>query len=171
MKLLGFATALVTLAMEVFYTRLFAAIFWKNTAFAILSLAMLGIGSSGILVYLRPSWFPKERRSAQLAWQLLAFGVSIVVSYEWILFLSKRSYSALAPLSSYTSLVAAAIVPFFFGGLVLSIAFANAAERIAHLYRVDLTGASLGALVVLPALRAFNGPMLVPVLAAGAVVS
>src|SRR2546427_11089719 len=102
---------------------------------------------------------------------MLAFGVSIVVSYEWILFLSKRSYSAMEPLSSYTSLVAAAVVPFFFGGLVLSIAFTNAADRIAHLYRVDLTGASLGALVVLPALTAFNGPMLVPVLAAGGVVS
>src|SRR5262249_5673121 len=49
--------------------------------------------------------------------------------------------------------------------------FTNAADRIAHLYRVDLTGAALGALVVLPALTAFNGPMLVPVLATGAVIS
>jgi spermidine synthase len=160
-----FVSALVTLAMEVFYTRLFAALFWKNTAFAVLSLAMLGIGASGIAVYLRPSWFPRERRDAQLAWQMLVFGASLVLSYEWILALSKRSYTALEPLSSYTSLVAAGLVPFFFGGLVLSIAFTHAADRIAQLYRLDLTGAALGALVALPALRAFNGPMLVPVLA------
>ncbi|HEX3594540.1 MAG TPA: hypothetical protein VHU80_05545, partial [Polyangiaceae bacterium] len=164
-----FVSALVTLAVEVFYTRLFAALFWKNTAFAILSLAMLGIGASGVLVYLRPSWFPRERRGAQLAWQSIAFGLSIVGSYLWILELSKRSYNAMEPLSSYASLVAAGIVPFFFGGLVLSIVFTHAAERISELYRLDLVGASAGAVLVLPALRVFNGPALVPVLAFAAI--
>ena len=41
MPVVVFVTALVTLALEVFYTRLFAALFWKDTAFAILSLAMV----------------------------------------------------------------------------------------------------------------------------------
>ncbi|HEX4335633.1 MAG TPA: hypothetical protein VH062_06935 [Polyangiaceae bacterium] len=166
---LVFVTALVTLAVEVFYTRLFAALFWKNTAFAILSLAMLGIGASGVLVYLRPSWFPRERRASQLAWQAIAFGLSIVGSYLWILALSRHSYNALEPLSSYAALVAAGIVPFFFGGLVLTIVFTHAAERISELYRLDLVGASVGAVLVLPALRVFNGPAIVPVLAFAAV--
>ncbi len=169
MAVLVFVTALVTLAVEVFYTRLFAALFWKNTAFAILSLAMLGIGASGILVYMKPSWFPRERRGSQLAWQSIAFGLSIVGSYLWILALSKRSYNAMEPLSSYASLVAAGIVPFFFGGLVLSVVFTHAVDRIAALYRLDLVGASAGAVVVLPALRIFNGPALVPVLAFAAI--
>src|SRR5882672_4653139 len=136
-------SALITLAMEVFYTRLFAALFWRNTAFAILSLAMLGIGASGVLVYVRPSWFPRERRDAQIAWQTIAFGLSIVASYAWILSLSARSYNSMEPLSSYASLVAAGIVPFFFGGLVLSIVFTHAADRMSELYRLDLLGASI----------------------------
>jgi spermidine synthase len=171
MPVIVLVSALVTLAMEVFYTRLFAALFWRNTAFAILSLAMLGIGASGVLVYLRPSWFPRERRDAQLAWQTIAFGLSIVGSYLWILSLSARSYNAMEPLSSYAALVAAGIVPFFFGGLVLSIVFTHAAERMSELYRLDLLGASIGAVLVLPALRIFNGPALVPVLALAAAVT
>lgn len=165
MDALVFVTAMVTLALEVFYTRLFAALFWKNTAFAILSLAMLGIGASGVLVYVRSAWFPKERLVRQLALQIVAFGLSIMASYAGILALSRRSYSALEPLSSYATLVGAAVLPFFCGGLVLSVVFTHAADRIARLYRLDLVGASVGAILVLPALRAFNGPLLAPALA------
>lgn len=168
MSVVVLVSALVTLAMEVFYTRLFAALFWRNTAFAILSLAMLGIGASGVLVYVRPSWFPRERRDAQLAWQTILFGLSIVASYLWVLSLSTHSYNQMEPLSSYAALVAAGIVPFFFGGLVLSIVFTHAAERMSELYRLDLVGAGIGAVVVLPALRMFNGPALVPALALAA---
>jgi hypothetical protein len=171
MSLIVFACAFLTLAVEVFYTRLFAALFWKNTAFAILSLAMLGIGASGVLVYLRPSWFPARRAEAQLAWLMGAFGVSIVGSYLWVLDLSRQSHNAMEPLGSYVTLIVAGLVPFFFGGLVLSVAFTHAADRIAKLYRLDLVGASLGAVLVLPGLRLFNGPMLVPVLALLAVLS
>ncbi len=161
-----FFTALVTLAVEVFYTRLFSALFWKNTALAILSLAMLGIGASGVLVYLRPRWFTAERMSSQLAWLCSAFGASIVVSYVAIITLAARSYSALEQLGTYVALVAAALVPFFFGGLVLSVVFTHRAAHIARLYRIDLVGAAAGAVLALPLLQALGGPLIVPVLAA-----
>lgn len=165
MPLVVFVTALLTLALEVFYTRLFAALFWRNAAFAILSLAMLGIGASGVVVYLAPRWFPERRLKSQLPWLLLAFSVSIAVSYLWVLSLSTAKYDAMEPLQSYLALVGAGLLPFFFGGLILSVVFTHVADRIASLYRVDLVGASLGAVLVLPALRVLNGPMLVPVLA------
>lgn len=165
MPLIVFVSAFLTLALEVFYTRLFSALFWRNAAFAILSLAMLGIGASGVLVYLAPRWFPERRVKGQLPWLLLSFGASIAVSYFWVLSLSAARYDAMQPLESYVALVGAGLLPFFFGGLVLSVVFTHAADRIASLYRIDLVGASLGAVLVLPALRALNGPMLVPVLA------
>jgi hypothetical protein len=112
MALIVFSTALLTLAVEVFYTRLFAALFWRNTAFAILSLAMLGIGASGVLVYLRPKWFPLERRDAQLAWLMSAFGASMVLSYLWVLYLSAGAFDAMQPLGAYLSLVGAGLLPF-----------------------------------------------------------
>jgi spermidine synthase len=126
---------------------------------------MLGIGASGVLVYLLPSWFSAERAKAQLAWLMSAFGLSIAGSYVWILALSRDRHDVLEPLGAYVPLVFAGLGPFFVGGLVLSVAFTHSAKDIPRLYRLDLVGASLGAVLVLPGLRLLNGPMLVPLLA------
>jgi spermidine synthase len=160
-----FVTALVTLALEVFYTRLFAALFWKDTAFAILSLAMLGIGASGILVYLKPGWFPESRTAERVALSGLAFGISIVVSYFGIVTLAETTDNMLAPIWGYGPLIAVGLIPFFCGGTVLSIIFAHRAQDIARLYLFDLVGAAIGATITLPLVAALNGPAIVPLLA------
>jgi 8-oxo-dGTP pyrophosphatase MutT (NUDIX family) len=165
MPFLVFSTAFLTLAVEVFYTRLFSALFWKNTAFAILSLAMLGIGASGVWVFLFPSFFSADRAKRQLAWLMTAFGLSIVGSYLWVLALSHAAHNVMDPLGAYVPLILAGLGPFFAGGLVLSVAFSHSPKDIPRLYRLDLVGASLGAILVLPLLRLLNGPMLVPLLA------
>ncbi|MBM4364056.1 MAG: hypothetical protein FJ104_15355, partial [Deltaproteobacteria bacterium] len=162
-------SALLTLALEVFSTRLFAVLLWKNAASAILSLALLGIGVSGALVYLRPTWFPRERRHAQVAWALVAFGVSIVASYLMLLALSRSPRSEMEPLSHFVPLVLAGMLPFCVGGLVLTIVFTHEAD-LPRLYRIDLVSAAVGAVLVLPALSALNGPPLVPALAAVAAI-
>jgi predicted membrane-bound spermidine synthase len=139
-------------------------LFWKNTAFAILSLAMLGIGASGVLVYLRPSWFTAKRADVQLGFLMGAFGGAISLSYVLVLALARVEHNAMEPLKSYVALVATGLLPFFFGGLVLSIVFTHASAGIARLYRIDLIGAALGAVLVVPALKLCNGPLLVPLL-------
>ncbi|HVU00966.1 MAG TPA: hypothetical protein VHE30_04410 [Polyangiaceae bacterium] len=164
MEPIVFSTALLTLAVEVLYTRLFSALFWKNAAFAILSLAMLGIGASGVLVYLAPRWFSAARRERQLCVLTALFGLSIAVSYLWILSLSKGSFAVVDMLGTYAPLALAGLLPYFFGGLVLSVVFTHSAGDLARLYRIDLGGAALGAVLVLPALRIANGPLLVPLL-------
>jgi hypothetical protein len=168
MRTVVFVSAFLTLSIEVFYTRVFSALFWKNTAFAILSLAMLGIGASGILVYLRPAWFTRERMLRQLPWLMLLFAASILASFVWVLFLSRATHTALDTLDGYIALVFAGLLPFVFGGLVLSVVFAHAGDELPRLYRLDLVGAALGAVCVLPATQALNGPLLVPMLALGA---
>jgi spermidine synthase len=160
-----FVTALVTLALEVFYTRLFAALFWKDTAFAILSLAMLGIGASGVLVYVKPRWFPETRTEQRVASWSVAFGLSIVASYFAVLALSKTTDNMLAPVWGFGPLIAAGLLPFFCGGTVLSIVFSHRAENIARLYLFDLVGAAIGAAVTLPLIALLNGPAVIPVLA------
>lgn len=164
MALVVFCTALATLAIEVFYTRLFAALFWKDTAFAILSLAMLGIGASGVAVYLKPAWSSVEGAANRVASWLVAFGISIVISYAGIVALSKTSDNMLAPIWGYGPLIFTGLVPFFCGGMVLSIIFSAFAEDISRLYLFDLAGAAVGAATLLPLLSLFNGPGLVPVL-------
>src|SRR4026209_2022311 len=122
-----FITALATLALEVFFTRLFAALFWKDTAFAILSLAMLGIGASGVLVYVKPQWFPETRTSERVAAWGVAFGASIVASFLAVLQLSKTADNMFAPVWGYGPLIGAGLIPFFCAGVVLSIVFSHRA--------------------------------------------
>ncbi len=166
-----FVTAFVTLTLEVFYTRLFSALFWKDTASAILSLAMLGLGASGVLVYLKPNWFKPERTASQITWWTLAFGVSVVGSYVSVLLFSKTTVNMMAPVWGFGPLIVAGLIPFFVGGTVLSIVFTHHSSQISKLYLYDLVGASLGAVFVLPVLTWVNGPGIVPILALPAVVA
>ena len=49
-------------------------------------------------------------------------------------------------------------LPFFFGGLIVSIILATFSENVSKLYFFDLVGASLGTLAVIGLLRYFGGP-------------
>src|SRR5437899_8601547 len=52
----------------------------------------------------------------------------------------------------------AAGIPFVCGGFAISLAIANAGERVGYIYAYDLIGAALGCLFVVPALPILGGP-------------
>jgi hypothetical protein len=168
MSVLLFAASLVILVLEVFYTRLYSVICWSNNAFAILSFAFLGIGVSGLVVYLMPKVFRRERAEIQLAWLAPLFGLSILVSYLLILAVTHEySHSALNVLLPVSGLVTVGLVsalPFFVGGLLVSLVFTHFSDRVSRLYFADLLGACVGAAIALPAIDMLNGPRLVPAL-------
>ena len=62
-----FFIALATLAWEVLLTRIFSATMYYHFVFISISLAMLGFGCSGIIVFLFPNLFSREKSSGQLA--------------------------------------------------------------------------------------------------------
>ncbi len=157
---LVFVTSMTILALEIFYTRFFACLFWKNSAFAILSLAMLGLGSAGVLVLLRRSDFAGERYLSVLSKSVSAFGVTILLSYTWILFLSRFPFGGSTSFWSLSLLIGIALLPFFCGGLILSTVFTRESEEISKLYFWDLSGAATGSLATLPVLFLLDGPML-----------
>jgi hypothetical protein len=160
-----FVTSLAILATEVFYTRLFSILLWSNVAFAVLSLALLGLGSSGLVIYLFPRVFRRERAEEQVTWLLAATGWSLLVSYALILLLTRSPVNEWVPVLGLVELILVAMLPYFSGGLVLAIVFTHFSQQIAKLYFWDLVGAALGAMLVVPALYLFNGPALVPALA------
>src|SRR6185437_13715454 len=66
-------------------------------------------------------------------------------------------------LSSYnfkrlTAIYLFSAIPFFFTGLLFSVAFARETRRIPQLYGADLVGGSLACLVVVPLLNWIGGP-------------
>jgi hypothetical protein len=160
-----FLTSLAILATEVFYTRLFSILLWSNIAFAVLSLALLGLGSSGLVVYLFPHVFRRERAEDQVAWLLPATGWSLLASYGLIMIATRAPVDQWVPVLGLVELIVVAMLPYFAGGLILAIVFTHFSDRIARLYFWDLVGAALGATLVAPALYLFNGPALLPAIA------
>jgi predicted membrane-bound spermidine synthase len=159
-----FLTSAAILTIEVFDTRLFSIVLWSNFAFAVLSLALLGLGSSGLVIYLFPGLFRRERAEAQVAWLLAPTGLSLLASHGLILLLTRTPVATWTPVWGLMELIVAAMLPYFSGGLILGIIFSHFSDQIGRLYFLDLVGAALGAALVVPALYFFNGPALVPAL-------
>lgn len=159
---------MVILIMEVFYTRLFSVLFWHHTAFAVLSLALLGIGAAGLFVYLKPQWFARERVKKMTAWLIAVFALSLPVFTIALTNLPLGQlgmYLHTVSLFSFVPAISLALVPFFLGGLVVSTILMAFSENISRLYFWDLCGAALGAVSALALLRLCNGPFMVVVLA------
>jgi len=141
-----------TMLLEVLMTRVFSVIYLGQFAFLIISLALFGYGLSG--VYLSVSkWARKENSLAYLERFLLGFALSIPLVYKFSLTVT---VDFLNLFQSWQNLLALAlnfiilVVPFFFAGVALALIFASYSQQIGRLYFIDLAGAALGSLAIIP---------------------
>ena len=125
-----------SLLLELALTRLFSAIYYPPYVFAIISLAILGIGLGAGLA----AWRPELRReSNQWLYLLGAALFSIVVIIALALLPQLQGFIfVLVPL------------PYLFIGLTFAAIFSRAPERSTLLYMADLIGAGAGALLSIP---------------------
>jgi len=165
----GFSGAIFLL--EVLLTRVYSVILYHHFAFVAVSVGMLGLAASGVRVALSPARFTKENASRDIAKAGLQFAVATLVAIAILV------QVGLAP--NYTWLRAVAIfgiyvvsfVPFYFGGVAVTLLLTHNRDMFAALYATDLLAAGLGGLLVVPLLGAVGGPSgvaLAAVLAAGA---
>lgn len=160
-----FFIALSSLMLEVILLRIFSAVMLYHFVFLCISLALFGIGASGIYVYLFPHLFPVEKVKRQLALVSLLFSISIIISFSIFLgvsFVPRISFPAVMSLAVMYSSFA---VPFFFAGLCFTLAFKHYACNIAKLYFYDLLGAGIGCLLVIVSLFYFDGPSIIILIA------
>lgn len=153
-----FFVSLSTLMLELVLTRIFSVTMWYHFTFMAVSLALFGMSASGICVYTLTHRFPKEKLQQQLALFALLFSLSISLSF--IVHISTPllpgiSSSGFIPLGLTYGIIA---VPFFLGGLCLSLALTHLARDVSKLYFADLFGASVGCVLTIPALTFFGGP-------------
>jgi hypothetical protein len=154
---LGFTT-LGTLILELSLTRIFSVVFYYHFAFLAISIALFGLGAGGVFSYLAG-----ERRTnlfTTLGVLALCDALAVVGALWFVL--------SRPPSLGYGSLMAvylASALPFFFAGMVVSIAISEAIERVDRAYFFDLAGAAVGCLALIPFLNTFGGPN--TVLAAG----
>jgi hypothetical protein len=136
-----FLVALSGLVLEVSITRIFSAAIWYHFAFVAVSVALVGLGASGLVVHhrvtkLKGKW--AENLTVYSAW-----GITIFIPIT--LFVMHALASQVIYLPLYMVLFS---VPFFLIGIIISAAFNAFASVAGRLYAADLIGASAGALLV-----------------------
>ena len=153
-----FFTSFALLSYEIFLTRIISALFLKYFSVLAISMAMAGLGMAGVLVQVladRGRWSSDSDR-------LFGIGCALVASLVFLPF-----YVVFIPVPNYllTSIdlfrllvfVSVCILPFFFGGLILSDAYHRFSSQVGRVYTADLTGAAGGTLAAFFTLRVTGG--------------
>jgi predicted membrane-bound spermidine synthase len=144
--------------MELILTRIFSVKLYYHYAFMVISLALFGSGASGVYVYLFPNFFRKEKLDRQLVLFSLLFALSIPLVLWLILQLNfEFSFDPLLMARVFLLYLIPAI-PFFLGGICISLAMTHWAQNVSRLYFFDLAGAGLGCLLVILLLNQLGGP-------------
>jgi hypothetical protein len=145
-----FLISLSGLVLEISLTRIFSAAIWYHFAFVAVSVALVGLGSSGLLVHYRLKKI-KENWAANLT-IASCLGITLIIPLNLFVMHSLASQVIFLPV--FMLLFA---IPFFFIGIVISAAFSAFAHVAGRLYSADLIGASLGALSVILLLVLMGG--------------
>ncbi len=160
-----FLASLALLMLEITVARVLTVALHSHYAFVAVSLAMFGLGLSGLVVYLLPSRFPAERADAQLVDFLSLFGLTAAAGTLAFLRIQVAQDLSVTGFLSFARVFLLLTVPFFFGGLCISLLMTHFSARMARIYFADLVGASAGCLAVVAALALLPAPQ-VAVLAA-----
>jgi spermidine synthase len=159
--LLGiFLISAATLTLEISLIRLLSVAQGYHFAFMVVSMAFLGYGASGSFLSSFPSLMRRETPQtlvqasalfsfsalfAYLLSNLIPFDMARISWDRWQIFYIFLYYLVFS-------------IPFFFSGLAISSALARWSVLSGKLYFSDLTGASLGCLLVLGLFGIFGGP-------------
>lgn len=126
---------------QVVITRLFSAMMQYHYVFLLTSMAIFGLGLGGMITFY-------VRRSHSAEWlqdKLSGFLMVLSLSYIGVFFLIFKP-----PFINFILLYAIlAMIPYVFGGMILSAIFCLLPEQSFKLYFVDLTGSALGSLGVI----------------------
>jgi predicted membrane-bound spermidine synthase len=155
-----FLFSLATLLLELSLTRVLSVALWYHFGFLIISTALLGFGSSGVVFAL---WrrlreeIPLDRALTVLA---ILFGVLTIACF-WLMqripfdpfnVVIDRRQLLFMPL--YYLVIA---TPFFCSGLALALLFTRGTKQINRLYAFDLVGAGVGCAALAIVMPKFGG--------------
>jgi hypothetical protein len=160
-----FLTSVSILMLEILLTRIYSVTLFYHFAFMAISVAIFGGALSGVTVYLFPRFFRVERARTHLSIAVFLFGISAVAGIFLQLQLKiTEKYSPLnAKLLILSYLVSA--IPFFFGGLAITLGLTHYSVKVSKVYFSDLLGAGCGCLAILAVLNLFDAPSAVFVVA------
>src|SRR5436309_846057 len=171
-QLLAVALISATLLMtELALTRIFSVVMYYHFAFLAISIALFGLSASGVFAYVFRARLDRHPADALLARQSVVYAIATIVALFVLVRLRVGLNYSPQNLTLMLVIYALAAVPFFAGGLVLTIAISRLASRINAVYAADLIGAAAGCLVLIPLLDRLGAPGVVLTAAALALVA
>ena len=163
------------LLLSVVITRLFSATMFYHFTFMAVGLAMFGIAASGVFVFLRSAQFEADLQG-NLARYARWFAFSSLVC---VIYMTSNPIFPNGEIPNWSVrvfwqlvlLIVTTAIPFFFAGVVVSLALTFFREHINRVYFYDLLGAALAALLGGTLLGLFGGTTTVIVTAVVALVA
>jgi SAM-dependent methyltransferase len=153
-----FTVTAATLMLQLIQTRMLSVVAWYHLAFFVISTAMFGLTAGAVWVYLRGARYTETTLSFDLAHYTTAFAVSAALALAVQVTLVPVERLALTTIVVWTVLALLLSIPFFFSGIVVSLALTRSPFSVGRVYAVDLMGAAVGCFGVLWFLETFNGP-------------
>jgi spermidine synthase len=161
-----FLLSMALLQLEIAVARIMSVALFSHYAFVAVSLAMCGLGISGLVVYLLPQHYTRERLEQQLVSYAWRFSIASLIGLLVFLRLhvvQELSWTGFLTLSAAYLVLA---VQFFLGGVCLSLLMTHFSGHIGRIYGADLLGASVGCIGAVVALSLASAPTVVVFVAA-----
>jgi hypothetical protein len=157
--LAGVALISSTLLMtELALTRIFSVVMYYHFAFLAISIALFGVSASGVLAYVLRRRIAVRPIDSLLAVQSLIYAVATIVALFFLVRLRVGLTYSRENLLLMLTIYALAALPFFTGGLVITLAISGLTKRINAVYAADLIGAAAGCLILIPLLDRVGAP-------------
>src|SRR4051812_27961649 len=165
--LAGVALVSATLLMtELALTRIFSVVMYYHFAFLAISIALFGVSASGVFAYVFRARLERYTTDELLSRQSLIYAVATVVALFWLVRLRVGMSFSRHNLVLMLTIYALAALPFFSGGLVVTLAISRLSAQVNAVYAADLIGAAGGCLILIPLLDRLGAPGVVLVAAA-----
>ena len=158
-ELAGVACVSASLLMtELALTRIFSVVMYYHFAFLAISIALFGLSASGVFAYVARGWLDRIETRTLLARQSLIFALATIVALFFLVRMRVGLNYSPRNLVLMIAIYALAALPFFAGGLVVTVAISRRSNRIGAVYAADLTGAAAGCLALIPLLDNLGAP-------------
>ena len=153
-----FLMASCTLMLQIIQTRILSVVVWYHMAFFAISMAMFGMTAGAAWVFLKSDRFTEQTLSYDLSYFSTVFSVSTVVCLMVQLTLVPFSTMTVTSIFIWFELAVCMAIPFYFSGIVISLALTRSSFPIGKVYGADLFGAAVGCFGVLFVLNSTDGP-------------
>jgi predicted membrane-bound spermidine synthase len=144
--------------LQIIQTRILSVVAWYHLAFFAISMAMFGMTAGAVWIYLRQDRFTEKTLSSDLAYFSTIFAATTCLCLLVQMTLPLTITLSATTVLTWVELSLLMSVPFFFAGIVITLALTRSPFPIGRVYAADLAGAAVGCLGVLLLLNLTDGP-------------